>query len=216
MGLYARHLLPRLTDCACGMAALNALRARVVPQAIGSVLEIGFGSGANLQWFDGRRVQRLLALEPSGELIRLARNKIARDGLPPGLVSPEFIAASAESIPLPDCSVDSIVMTYTMCSVNDPQRTAGELYRVLRPGGQVFYAEHGLAVSSGAQRWQQRLEPVWTALAGGCHLTREPGRLLRLAGFETTERQDLLGPSTRFWRVMDRLFPGYWGQAMRR
>ena len=93
---------------------------------------------------------------------------------------------------------------------------SGELYRVLRPGGHVFYAEHGLAVSSGAQRWQQRLEPVWTPLAGGCHLTREPGRLLRLAGFETTERQDLLGPSTRFWRVMDRLFPGYWGQAMRR
>jgi ubiquinone/menaquinone biosynthesis C-methylase UbiE len=215
MGWYARHVLPRLTDCACGSRALSAVRARTVARASGSVLEIGFGSGTNLRWFASSQVTRLLALEPSRELIALARARIARQGLPAGLPAPEFIAATAEEIPLPDASLDSIVVAFTLCSVRDPERAGAEMHRVLRPGGAVYYAEHGLAATPWARRWQRLLEPAWTPLAGGCHLTRDPTQLFRQLGFVTDAHTGAIGPPTIAWRTIDRLFPGYWGSATR-
>jgi ubiquinone/menaquinone biosynthesis C-methylase UbiE len=136
--------------------------------------------------------------------------------LPAGVPAPEFIAAWAEAMPLPDACVDSIIVAFTLCTVRDPVKAAAEMYRVLKPGGSVFYAEHGLANSPRARRWQHLLEPAWTPVAGGCHLTRDPAQILRQAGFQTEAQTGLIGPPTTVWRFIDRLFPGHWGSATRR
>jgi SAM-dependent methyltransferase len=208
MGLYARYLLPRLTDCVCSSPALARMRGLVVPRAEGTVLEVGFGSGLNLRWYDAHRVRRLLALEPVPELCAIARHRIERCGFPVDVVE-----GVGEAIPLPDASVDSIVVTFTLCTVRDPLRTAAEMSRVLRPGGCIHFAEHGQATSDRAQRWQRRVEPAWAPLAGGCHLTRHPPALLQAAGLEVDWQQGLIGDSGFAWRAIDRLFHGYWGSA---
>jgi len=213
MGLYARYLLPRLTHCVCASPALARVRARVVPRASGTVLEVGFGSGLNLPWYDATHVQRLLALEPDDGLRSIAGERMRRacvDGFPI-----DVIDGVAEAIPLPDASVDSLVVTFTLCTVADPARAVSEMRRVLRPGGRVHFAEHGAAATEGARRWQRRLEPIWTPLAGGCHLTRIPPRLLEAAGFSVEWDEGLLGPPSPAWRSVDRLLHGYWGSALR-
>jgi len=215
MGLYARYLLPRLTDCVCGSRSLARLRALVVSRAWGTVLEVGFGSGLNLRWYDASRVQRLLALEPDAGLRSIARERMRREQAAAGGFAVEVIDGIGEAVPLPDASVDSAVVTFTLCTVRDPSRTASELRRVLRPGGSVFFAEPGLAASQSAQRWQRRLEPAWTPLAGGCHLTRHPPAILQAAGFTVDWQEGLVGPSTAAWQAIDRLLHGYWGSALR-
>ena len=213
MSLYQRYLLPRLTDCVCGSPSLARLRALVVPRASGVVLELGAGSGPNLPFYDAARVRRLLALEPSAELRALAQERLARSRRPAEAFPVEFIDGTGEAIPLPDASVDSVVVTFTLCTVADPLRTAAELRRVLRPGGCVHFAEHGRAGTERARRWQRRLEPAWIPLAGGCHLTRHPPSLLESAGFGLEWQDGLIGPSTRAWRAIDGLLHGYWGVA---
>lgn len=213
MGFYQRYLLPRCTDCVCSSPSLARLRALVVPRAAGVVLELGAGSGPNLPFYDARKVRSLLALEPCAELRALAARRLRRTPRPAGAFPVEFIDGAGEAIPLPDASVDSIVCTFTLCTVADPARTAAELLRVLRPGGRLHFAEHGLADGERARRWQRRLEPLWTPLAGGCHLTRRPPELLHGAGFDTEWQEGLLGPSTAAWRLVDRLMHGYWGCA---
>jgi ubiquinone/menaquinone biosynthesis C-methylase UbiE len=216
MGLYTRYLLPRLTHCACASPALARLRGLIVPRASGTVLEIGFGSGLNLPWYDASRVQRLLALEPADGLRSLARERMRKEDRREHSFAVDVIDGVGEAIPLPDASVDSIVVTFTLCTVEDPSRTASEMRRVLRPGGSVFFAEHGAAVSERARRWQRRLEPAWTPLAGGCRLTRHPPDILRAAGFAVDWQEGLIGPPTSPWRAIDRLLHGYWGSAVTR
>lgn len=211
MGFYDRHLLPRLTACVCGCRTLAHLRGRVVPRAEGIVLELGAGSLPNLAHYDPARVSRLIALEPSEGLRELARAQLRL--LPARGFEVELLDGTGEAIPLPDASVDSAVSTFTLCTVTDPVRTARELRRVLRPGGTLHFAEHGLAAGERARRWQRRLEPLWRPLAGGCHLTRHPPALLQEAGFEVDWQQGLLGPSTPAWRAIDGLLHGYWGRA---
>ncbi|MCZ7561734.1 MAG: methyltransferase domain-containing protein [Burkholderiaceae bacterium] len=125
----------------------------------------------------------------------------------------EFIAAPGESIPLADASVDSIVVTFTLCTIPDVARAAREMRRVLRPGGELLFAEHGTARSARAQRWQRRIEPAWTPLAGGCHLTRNPPQILRDAGFEVQWAEGLLDPRPLAARTLAPLTYGYWGVA---
>jgi len=215
MGLYARYLLPRLTDCVCGSPSLARLRALVVSRASGTVLEVGFGSGRNLRWYDASRVHRVLALEPDDGLRTIARERMRREQAAASGFAVDLIDGIGEAIPLPDASVDSAVVTFTLCTVRDPSRTAAEMLRVLRPGGSVFFAEHGVAASPRAQRWQRCIEPVWTPLAGGCHLTRHPPRILQSAGFTVDWQQGLVGPATPTWRAIDSLLHGYWGSALR-
>jgi SAM-dependent methyltransferase len=211
MGFYDRHLLPRLTACVCGCRTLAHLRGLVVPRAAGVVLELGAGSLPNLAHYDAARVRQLIAMEPSEGLRELARAQLLR--LPARGFEVGLLDGVGESIPLPDASVDSAVCTFTLCTVADAARTARELQRVLRPGGLLHFAEHGLAASARAQRWQRRLEPLWRPLAGGCHLTRHPPSLLREAGFTVDWQQGLLGPATPLWRAIDGLLHGYWGSA---
>ena len=176
MGFYGRRILPRLIDFGMRSRRLAGLRERLVGEAQGRVLEIGIGSGLNLPFYR-REVEAVLGIDPSPELLARARRQAAWVHFPI-----ELRRGSAEELPLDDASVDSVVTTWTLCSVADPTRALGEIRRVLRPGGALLFLEHGQAPEPGVARWQDRLTPLWRKFAGGCHLDRPIGQLIGAAG----------------------------------
>jgi SAM-dependent methyltransferase len=178
VGFYDRHVLPRVLDAACGMSVVTAQRRKVVPLAQGVVLEVGMGSGLNLPHYDAARVQRLIGLDPGEALLATARRRSRASPVPV-----EFLAMGGEHIPLEAGSVDTVVVTYTLCTIGPVEQALEGMRRVLAPGGRLLFCEHGLAPDAGVAAWQRRLQPLWGRLAGGCHLTRQPGALLEAAGF---------------------------------
>jgi len=182
MGLYRRYVLPRLVDGLCGVDAISELRAAVVPQATGRVLEVGFGTGLNLRWYDPARVERLIALEPAEEMLERARERSRAAAFP---VEP--VALEGERIPLEPASVDSVVVTFTLCTIPDPLTALEGMRRVLRPGGRLLFCEHGLAPEAGVARWQRRVNPLWRRAFGGCHLDRDVPALLAAGGFRVEQ-----------------------------
>ena len=178
MNAYERHVLPWLIDLAMRTKTAAAERARIVPLASGTVVEIGVGSGLNLPYY-GPRVERLYALDPSPSLLRMAKRAATR-----GTLSVEWLEAPAEAIPLGPGVADTAVSTWTLCSIADPIRGLREVRRVLRPEGRLLFIEHGLAPDPGVRRWQARLTPPWRRIAGGCRLDRPIEALLRAAGFD--------------------------------
>jgi SAM-dependent methyltransferase len=191
VSLYGRYVLPFLTDVAMSNRVASRERARWVPQARGIVLEIGAGSGRNGPFY-GREVQKLLALEPSEELRRLARRRMVEVPF-----AVEFLPHSAEDIPLGDGTVDSVVTTWTLCTVADPPRALAEVRRVLRPAGRFIFIEHGRSPHPSVVVWQDRLTPLWCRVAGGCHLNRPIADLLAGAGFVTEELETSYAPGPR-------------------
>jgi ubiquinone/menaquinone biosynthesis C-methylase UbiE len=175
---YNRHVLPYLLDFACGLSPIARQRQKVIPQAAGRVLEIGIGTGLNLAFYDRGKVEKLVGIDPAAEMHALARRRSQRLGLPV-----ELLQLSAEQLPVESDSFDTVICTYTLCSVRAPDEALREMRRVLRPGGKLLFAEHGLAPDAPVARWQARLEPYWSRIAGGCHLTRDVPRLLTQAGF---------------------------------
>jgi ubiquinone/menaquinone biosynthesis C-methylase UbiE len=175
--LYARFVLPFLIDLAMRNKSVRAERARLVPLARGVVLEIGVGSGLNLPYYSAG-VETLYALDPSTELLRKAVHRGARCRFP---IVP--LCHPAERIPLPDASIDSAVMTWTLCSVADPLAALREIRRVLAADGQLLFVEHGRAVDPAVIRWQDGLTPIWKRFTGGCHLNRPIDRMLAEGGF---------------------------------
>lgn len=175
---YQRHIEPALVSLACGARPIAKVRREVVPYAAGRVLEIGFGSGHNLPYYDQTKIERLYALEPSEEMRARAARRLERSPL-----DVEILGLKAEQIPLDAASVDAVVMTFTLCTIPEPRRALAELRRVLKPGGALYFAEHGLAPDVGVARWQSRLNGVWGKLAGGCHLNRDISALIAEAGF---------------------------------
>jgi len=178
MSLYGDWLLPHLTHGVCAGHLFAAQRAQLVPEASGIVLEIGFGSGLNLPFYDPSRVDQLFALEPSATSLRLAAWRIAAAGF-----AIETLPVSATAIPLPDASVDTVLVTFTLCTIPELLPALAEMRRVLRPSGRLLFCEHGLAPEAAVQRWQKRLDPVWSRFAGGCHLNRAIPDLLVAGGF---------------------------------
>jgi ubiquinone/menaquinone biosynthesis C-methylase UbiE len=178
MGFYQDQIVPLLINWSMRQKNLAAYRARVIPAAEGRVLEIGIGSGLNLPLYS-RNVARVIGLEPSPRLLAMAR-RVERIG--DGSV--EFIEGSAEAIPLHDASVDTVVTTWTLCSIPDALRALRDMRRVLRPGGHLLFVEHGRAPDPNVIWWQDRLTPVWKRLGGGCHLNRAIGTLIEGAGFQ--------------------------------
>lgn len=182
MGLYARYIGPRFVSCLCSMQDITDERLKVVPNASGVVLEIGIGPGLNLPFYNPTRVERVIGVDPGADFLRIGA---ARHGISP--VPLEIIQAPAEALPLGDHSIDTAVVTYTLCSVADPVRVLAELHRVLKPSGRVLFLEHGLAHDPKVALWQHRLNPVWTRLAVGCNLNRPVAALLNGAGFRLPE-----------------------------
>ena len=178
MGLYSKWILPPLLQLAMGQKDLRAYRQRVVPAARGWILEIGIGSGLNLPYY-GRDVTGVIGIDPSPELLRMAEAKARSAAFPVELVN-----RSAEEIPLADASVDTVVMTWTLCSIPNPAAALREMRRVLKPTGALLFAEHGLSPDPGVAAWQHRLTPLWKRIGGGCHLDRDIDDLVRSAGWE--------------------------------
>jgi ubiquinone/menaquinone biosynthesis C-methylase UbiE len=177
MNLYERWILPRLLDLVMRNKEVTRFRARLIPQARGATLEVGVGSGLNLPFY-GARVERLVAVDPSEELLRMAKRRARGAAIPI-----EFIPHTAEALPLADASVDTAVFTFTLCTIPDPLKALREARRVLKPSGELLFAEHGLAPDEGVQRWQRRLNPLWRRVAGGCNLDRKIDALIGAAGF---------------------------------
>jgi ubiquinone/menaquinone biosynthesis C-methylase UbiE len=201
MGLYDRYVLPYLIDFACGLPMVQAQRRQVVPKAYGRVLEIGMGTGRNLPFYDRTRISRLVGVDPALQMHRLARQRSRAAG-----IEVELMGLSAEQLPTPDASFDTVVCTYTLCTIPDAAQALREMRRVLVPGGKLLFCEHGRAPDASVRRWQERLQPLWGPLAGGCHLGRDIPSLLDAAGFTaTTQAAYLAGPRPMTFH--------YWGEA---
>lgn len=178
MGFYQNQLVPCLINLSMRQRNLAAYRHRVVPAAEGRVLEIGVGSGLNLPFYT-QKAELVMGLDPSPKLLSMAR-RAAR----PASIPFDFIEGSAEAIPLEDGSVDTVVTTWTLCSIADASRSLHEMRRVLKPAGSLLFVEHGRAPEPNVRRWQDRLTPVWKHVTGGCHLNRAIGTLIESAGFQ--------------------------------
>jgi ubiquinone/menaquinone biosynthesis C-methylase UbiE len=183
MSFYGTHILPFLTDLSMRNRVLSAERARWVPMAAGAVLEIGAGSGLNFAHY-GSDVRTIYALDPSTQLRRMAVPRARRARVPI-----QFLTASAEAVPLPDASIDTVVTTWTLCTIRDAGRALAEMRRVLRADGRLIFVEHGRAPDPRVARWQDRLTPAWRRIAGGCHLNRPIDALLEIGGFEVPEME---------------------------
>lgn len=203
MGFYDKYILPSVLNCACGSKPVRYQREKIVPHAEGVVLEIGIGSGLNLPHYRGDKVTRIIGLDPSPELNAMAEKTAAELGL-----SVEFILASAESIDLPDDYVDTVLVTYTLCTIPDAVRAVKEMRRVLKPEGKILFCEHGLAPDESVAKWQDRIDPLWGRIAGGCHLNRDIPKLIRSAGLSIETMDEMYLPSTPKFAGYN-----YWGSC---
>ena len=196
MNLYDQHVLPHLIDFACGMGAVMKTRAQIVPQAEGRVLEIGIGSGLNLSFYDPAKVSVIVGVDPSAAMQKLAQQRAAQISIPV-----EMIALELGQIQAADASFDSIVCTFTLCTIPDAGAALQEMRRVLKPGGKLLFSEHGLAPDLPVVRWQNRLTPLWKPFSGGCHLNRDIPALIRAGGFSIGQLDSsyLKGPRPMTW-----------------
>jgi ubiquinone/menaquinone biosynthesis C-methylase UbiE len=199
MGLYQDWVVPTLIDLSMRNKCLRPYRERVAGAAEGRVLDVGIGSGLNLPFY-GQRAREVLGLDPSPRLLTRAQDEAQHMQVPAHLLE-----GSAECIPLADRSVDTVVMTWTGCSIPDIRAALREMRRVLSHGGRLLFVEHGRAPEPGVARWQERLDPLWLRFSGGCHLSRKFDDLLSDAGFriEALSTGYMPGP-----RIMTFLYEG--------
>ena len=181
MNFYDRWILPPFLDLVMRQHQLQKYRREVVASASGRMLEVGVGSGLNFPLY-GKQVEIVFGIDPSPRLLAIARRRAAAAG-----VRAEFLQGSATAIPLADGTVDTVVMTWSLCSIPVPFVALREMRRVLKPVSKLLFVEHGLSPEPGVERWQHRLTPVWHTITGGCHLDRKMDDLIRSAGFDLTE-----------------------------
>jgi ubiquinone/menaquinone biosynthesis C-methylase UbiE len=203
MGFYDRYLLPPLLSAAMSAKPITYQRRKVVPRAAGRVLEIGFGAGHNLPFYDATKVTHLWALEPSREMRARAAPRVAASPL-----EIEFLDLPGEAIPLDADAADMVLVTYTLCTIPNVMMALGEMRRVLKPEGRMIFCEHGEAPDANVRRWQERLTPAWKAIGGGCHLGRPIPRLIRDAGFRVAGMETMYLPGTPRFAGFN-----YWGMA---
>ena len=196
MDFYERWILPPILDLIMRRKDLTKYRRAVVAAAHGRVLEIGVGSGLNFPLY-GREVEFVYGIDPSPRLLSIARRRAAASGIPV-----ELVLGSATAIPLADNAIDTIVMTWTLCSIPDPLAALREMRRVLKPNGTLCFVEHGLSPEPSVERWQHRITPAWRRMAGGCHLDRKMDDLIRLAGFDLTDLHLEYAPGPRAMSYM--------------
>ncbi len=200
---WDERILPFAIERCCGQRSIARQREKVVPEARGRVLEVGVGSGLNLAFYDPSRVEEVLAIDPSPALLAKAQARV-EEGAATKIRLQE---RTVDALDVPDGSFDTVVITYTLCSVPDPARALITLRRALAPGGRLVLSEHGLAPDAGPSGWQHRLNPVWSRLGGGCHLDRDVPKLLAETGFDVgaLEQAYLPGPrwlNYHYWGVL--------------
>lgn len=203
MGLYEKYILPHFINCACSAKPMMKQREKVVPLATGTVLEIGIGTGLNLPYYDSSKVERLIGLDPSEKSWELAAERAAHLDFPV-----EFIGLPGEEIPLEDNSVDTVLMTFALCTIPDPITALHGMKRVLKPGGKMFFCEHGCAPDESVRKWQDRINPFWGKMAGGCNLNRDIPELVESGGFKIADMESMYLPSTPKIAGFS-----YWGSA---
>jgi ubiquinone/menaquinone biosynthesis C-methylase UbiE len=179
MSLYEKYFLPKLLDCCCGMEGFQKKRAQIIPRVSGRVLEIGIGSGLNFDFYDFEKVEEVIGVDPAVSSVALAKSR-AKDFN--SKIS--FIESTAESIELESSTFDSVVIGFSIFTIPEPMQALAEAYRLLKPGGSLFFIEHGLAPEPNIQKWQHRITPVWRKIAGGCNLNRNIEELIIAGGFE--------------------------------
>lgn len=202
MSFYEDRVLPRLINLACGTKPTRKQREKIVPRASGDVLEIGFGSGLNLPFYDRGNVRRVWGLEPSDGMRRLAGKRIEASGL-----DVELIDLPGEEIPLEDSSVDTVLVTYTLCTIPDVENALAGMRRVLKQQGRLLFCEHGKAPDDNVHKWQKWLNPGWKKFAGGCNMHRDIPAILDRAGFVIEDDNRMYIPGVRA------LSYNYWGVA---
>ena len=191
MSLYNKYILPKFLNCACGSKPINYQRQKVVPLAKGKVLDIGIGSGLNIPFYNSDIIDQVIGIDPSHELIELAK-ELANESK----ASIDFVIGSAESIPYPDNFFDTVLVTYTMCTIPNVAIANKEMWRVLKDDGRLIFCEHGLAPDKKISKWQNRIDPFWGKIAGGCHLNRDIQKLITDAGFSFESLDKMYIPGT--------------------
>jgi ubiquinone/menaquinone biosynthesis C-methylase UbiE len=184
VGIYRDQVLPRLTDAVMSRREFTPIRARVSAALRGEVLEIGFGSGLNVPHYPAA-VTHVRAVDPATAGRKLAAKRVAASPVPV-----EYVGLNGQELPLDSASVDHVLTTWTLCTIPDVERALSEVYRVLRPGGSLHFAEHGRSPDFGTARWQDRLTPLQRRLAGGCHLNRSIGQLVADSGLDLTRMEN--------------------------
>jgi ubiquinone/menaquinone biosynthesis C-methylase UbiE len=203
MSFYDEQILPHVIHLACGTKPILNQRKKVVPQAEGRILEIGMGSGINIDYYNPAKVEKLWGLEPSVGMRKKAKSRVA--AAPFDL---EWLDLPGEEIPLDNKSVDTIVLTYTLCTIPYWLSAVKQMRRVLKPGGKLLFSEHGKAPDEAVKKWQNRINPFWMNIAGGCHLNRDIPQLLMEGGFNIKEMDTLYVPKTPKVAAFT-----YWGYA---
>ncbi|MCB1841336.1 MAG: class I SAM-dependent methyltransferase [Halioglobus sp.] len=191
MSFYEDRILPTCINAACGNKAISRERKKIVPLARGQVLEVGMGSGLNLPFYSPDQVEWVWGLEPSAGMRRKAQKNLEQSA-----VEVRWLDLPGEAIPLEDQSVDTVLLTFTLCTIPDWQAALKQMHRVLKPGGQLLFCEHGLAPEPAVQRWQNRLNPLWKKLCGGCNINRPTVQALESGGFRITELANDYLPKT--------------------
>ena len=191
MGFYSEKIVPRLVTCACGTKPILKQREKVVPLVSGAVLEIGMGAGHNLPYYDTQRVSSVVGIDPCRTSWGLAQPRAQGLGVPL-----DFVEGSAEVMPLEDAQFDSVLMTFSLCTIPNAQAALAEIHRVLKPGGQLVFCEHGQAPDDTVVKWQNRINPLWRRLLGGCNLNRPILDWIKGSGFMLQSVDQMYLPGT--------------------
>ena len=179
MSIYEHYILPHLINCACGTPPVKNLRQKIVPNCYGKVLEIGMGSGLNLPFYKQDKIEFIWGLEPS-----LGMRKKATKNLRKTKIDVRWLDLPSEEIPLNSNSVDTVLLTFCLCTIQDTPTALAEMHRVLKPDGKLLFAEHGISDEQSIAKWQNRITPAWKKISGGCHLNRPIDKLIADAKFE--------------------------------
>lgn len=205
MNLYNKHILPKVINWACKQKPTQKQRSKIIPLATGNILEIAIGSGLNLPFYDSKKVNKLTGLEPSNAIWELNKHKIEKLNF-----DFQFVNAFAEEIPFENNTFDTIVITYALCTIVDTKLALKEINRVLKPKGKLLFCEHGLAPDNNIQYWQNKINPLWKKVGGGCNLNKDIPKLILENGFDITKIDKMYVPG---WKPASY---NYWGEAVKK
>ena len=200
---YEKYLLPKLLDTCCSTKPVNYQRKKIVPHASGTILEIGIGSGLNIPFYDKSKVEKIYGLDPSPELCEMAKQAADKNE-----INIDFLLNGAEEIKLKSNSIDTVLLTYTLCTIPNPFDALREIKRVMKSDAKILFCEHGIAPDKKVLKWQNRINPIWGKLFGGCNINRDIPNIFLESGFKISNLEQMYLPSTP--KIVGY---NYWGNA---